>query len=130
MMTRILPLFLLLLCLGCASPLSGARISYAAARAVYDAAEGRYKAEQEACLASSEPPEPCVAAVRERWRPLRKPADALRSLLIAFAGSLTAYDALSKAGRTSDPSTLTDASRRALKAAEALASALSTMGVP
>lgn len=121
---------ILLLCAGCASsPLATARTSYAAARAVYDAAEERYRAEQEACVASDPQPDPCVAEVRQRWAPARKPADALRSALVALVDSLRVYDALSGAGRAPDPSAVQKAVREALDAAEALSEALASQGV-
>ena len=110
--------------------MAGARTSYAAARAVYDAAEARYRAEQDVCLNTLPEPESCVASVRARWSEARRAADALRLALVAAAGSLAVQDALSAAGGTPDPSALQKAAREALDAAEALSRALASMGVP
>lgn len=115
---------LLLLCAGCASPLASARASYTAARAVYDAAEVQYRAEQEVCIASDPHPEPCVTEVRQRWAPARQAADALRSALVALAGSLRVYDALAAAGRAPDPTAVQKRVSEALDAAQAMSEAL------
>lgn len=107
-----------------------ARASYAAARTAYDTSLAQYKAEQEACLSEPPPPDPCVAAVREKWKPVRKGTEALRAALTALAGALGLYDALSSAGRTPDPATVQKAASAALDAAEALSRSLLDLEAP
>ena len=117
------------ICLGCASPLGSARVSYGAARSVYDAGLHRYRAEQEACL-DLPAPEPCVAGVRARWIPARKAADALRSALVALGASVALYGALGGTGRGPTPEEVQKRVLEALDAAETLVRAEQESGTP
>lgn len=117
------------LCLGCASPLAAARVSYGAARSLYDAGVGRYRAEQEACL-DLPAPEPCVAGVRSRWAPARKAADALRAALIALGTSISLYDALRGSGQAPSPAEVQKLVQEALGAVQALVRAEQEVTTP
>lgn len=117
------------LCLGCASPLGAARVSYDAARSVYDAGLHRYRVEQEACL-DLQVPDPCVARVRARWAPVRGAADALRSALVALGASISLYDTLGGTGRAPSPEEVQKRVLEALGAAEALVRAEQEAGTP
>lgn len=122
---------LLLVAVGCGSPLNLMRSTLSAVGEMQvkgqQSAESAYQAEQEAC---APPPagDPCVAKVRLDWAPVKQAAV---QLYVAYSVALASYQAASatyEATKTFDAQAVADALAQLLKAAEAWRKAIVTHG--
>lgn len=101
------PLLAALLLGGCAlPPLDAARLSLGATVAAWDAAEPRLEAARRADGAACLPPEapaaadpaPCLAAVRQRWAPIRAASEAAERAIVAAVALLHLAEASAALG--------------------------------